>query len=218
MAKIENELRDFVRYQARRALKQTLAALPKRLRKTRQEIRSLRKEVQGLSRQIQALTGTKKKAAIIQPATKEALGNARYSSRSLKSMRRKLGITQKDLAQLLEVSPLTVTSWETGKSRPREGKLALIVALRSIDKARVNEALGRIGEDKSGDTGKQRTRIKPKEIKPSDIKKIRAEAGLTQEKMAKKLGVSENTVGNWETGSARPRGKNLEKLLKMRGD
>ncbi len=62
------------------------------------------------------------------------------------------------------------------------------------------------------------TEIRPKEIKPSDIKKIRAEAGLTQEKMAKKLGVSENTVGNWETGSARPRGKNLEKLLKMRGD
>lgn len=45
------------------------------------------------------------------------------------------------------------------------------------------------------------------------IKKIRLEKGLDQTEFGKILGVSQNTVCNWETGVKSPRPKNIRKIL-----
>lgn len=49
------------------------------------------------------------------------------------------------------------------------------------------------------------------------VKKLRIEAGLTQEDIAKKLGLSKTAVGAWENGRAKPRLDKMNKLSDLFG-
>lgn len=50
-----------------------------------------------------------------------------------------------------------------------------------------------------------------------DIKERRIELGLSQQKLATKLGVRQNTVSSWETGVRRPDITILPKLASVLG-
>lgn len=47
------------------------------------------------------------------------------------------------------------------------------------------------------------------------IKVLRVQAGMTQTALAKALGVSQQAVGQWETGDGLPRAELLPKLAKL---
>ncbi|WP_251546575.1 helix-turn-helix transcriptional regulator [Limosilactobacillus caecicola] len=49
----------------------------------------------------------------------------------------------------------------------------------------------------------------------TQIKKLRCQRGWTQEQLANKMGVSPQTVSNWETGMKVPRMKAFEKLAEI---
>jgi putative transcriptional regulator len=53
------------------------------------------------------------------------------------------------------------------------------------------------------------------DLSPDAIRQIRTKAGLSQAKMAEQIGVSLNTISNWETGRSKPRAKSRAKLLAM---
>jgi len=55
-------------------------------------------------------------------------------------------------------------------------------------------------------------------IQKYDVVRLRSHLGLSQEKFAKKLGVSVWSVSNWERGRQKPRGLSLlalERLAKL---
>ena len=52
-------------------------------------------------------------------------------------------------------------------------------------------------------------------IRKSEVARLRAHLDLSQEKFAKKLGVSVSTVGKWETGLHKPRGLSLRALGRL---
>lgn len=45
---------------------------------------------------------------------------------SIKEEREKLGLSQKDLADLLSITPSAVCQWEAGKSAPRKKQMKLL--------------------------------------------------------------------------------------------
>ena len=53
-----------------------------------------------------------------------------------------------------------------------------------------------------------------KEITPERIKAIRSELGLSQEALARELGISAATVNRWENGRNKP-GQMATKLLEL---
>lgn len=53
-------------------------------------------------------------------------------------------------------------------------------------------------------------------LSPEQIRDIREAAGLSQKGLADALGVSLNSISNWETGHARPHLKSVRKILAMR--
>ncbi len=52
-------------------------------------------------------------------------------------------------------------------------------------------------------------------IQNHDVVRLRTRLGLSQEKFAKKLGVSVWTVGSWERGLNKPRGLSLRALERL---
>ena len=67
----------------------------------------------------------------------------RYSARSVRSQRRRLGLSTEDFGKLVGVTALAVHAWEIGKARPRKAKLAALVAVRRLTKT---EALQKLAE------------------------------------------------------------------------
>jgi DNA-binding transcriptional regulator YiaG len=61
-------------------------------------------------------------------------GSVRFSARSVKAQRRRIGLSADDYAKLVGVSSLTIYNWEHGKSRPRKEQLASLVSIRGIGK------------------------------------------------------------------------------------
>ena len=51
----------------------------------------------------------------------------------------------------------------------------------------------------------------------ADLKELRIKMGLTQSELAEKVGVSENTIQNWENGKTMPKGDNLNQYLSALG-
>jgi DNA-binding transcriptional regulator YiaG len=83
--------------------------------------------------------------------------NARFSARSVKAQRKRLGLSALDYGKLVGVSGLTIYSWESGKSRPRKAQLAGFIAVRGIGKreaARKLEEIEAAAAKKKGRKGK----------------------------------------------------------------
>jgi DNA-binding transcriptional regulator YiaG len=79
-----------------------------------------------------------------QPSKDEELVESiRFSARSVKAQRNRLGLSAADYGKLVGVSGLTIYNWEHDKSRPRQAQLAALVAVRGIGK---REALLKLAE------------------------------------------------------------------------
>lgn len=135
------------------ALKEEIRRLAKKVVKaetgsTKQAVAQYRREIAGLKRQLRQ---QEKKIAFLEDRERQRLGQpeaagdaaegARFSARSVKAQRKRLGFSAADYAALVGVSPLTIYNWEKGKTRPRPEQLASLVALRGIGK---REALARL--------------------------------------------------------------------------
>jgi transcriptional regulator with XRE-family HTH domain len=90
------------------------------------------------------------------------------------------GLRQRDLASQLNVTEMTVGNWELGKEGPSIQHLEAIIAFLGYDP-----------EPPSGGL-------------PGRLLALRRRLGLTQEQLAKKLGLDEGSVSRWEAGARRP--------------
>ncbi|MDY0170038.1 MAG: helix-turn-helix domain-containing protein [Thermoguttaceae bacterium] len=97
--------------------------------------------------QINALKSQQRKHIAKPQADEEAVESARFSSKSVRSQRRRLGLSAADYAKLVGVSPLTIYNWEKGKNRPKAAQLAALVAVRGIGKREALQRLEAISEE-----------------------------------------------------------------------
>jgi DNA-binding transcriptional regulator YiaG len=282
MARADELLKDMIRFHGKRIAKEVVGDLPDQMKQARRDIRSIEKALEKLTKQVEGLVKQGQPEPSIPAIPEDQLKGARLTKRTLPSVRKRFELTQGELARLLEVSALTVSSWENGKSRPRAASVAQIIALRSMSQEQVDAALGRqavsaamsaeqikelrgklgmsqgelakllgvsaaaVGQWEQGRSApgasnraslaqakamtqekmyKRLGRTRPHTAgtgsvaqttpSPEQIRNIRKEAGLSQAQLAKELGISVNSVSNWETGSTSPRANNLEKLLAM---
>jgi DNA-binding transcriptional regulator YiaG len=201
VGKVEEALRDMVQYHGRRVAADALGDLPKQLREVRRQLRDVQRTVSDLASEVQKLAQVRRREMAVPPANEAEVKTVRFGARSLKAVRKRLDLTQHEMAQLLEVSPVTITSWETGKSRPRKANLAQIVTLKSMDQAAVDGALGR--------------EHVPASMGGTEVRRLRGKLGLTQAELAKLVGVSGAAVTSWETGKTQPGRENRSALLAL---
>jgi transcriptional regulator with XRE-family HTH domain len=106
----------------------------------------------------------------------------------LRRRRLDLGLKQKEVARMLGVDEMTVNNWETNRRKP---------VVRFMP--RIMEFLG------------YTPYMGPMSF-AARLRMHRLEVGLSQRKLAMKLGVDESSVRNWEIGRVRPIQKSLRIL------
>jgi DNA-binding transcriptional regulator YiaG len=140
MGKVESILKSEMIRLASREMKKSFVPLKREVRSMKAIVSQLRKSVLGLQRfvnQQERQMGPKP----VPEVTPDDMMKARFSPRLIKTLRRKLGITQQKLAILIGVSVVAVQKWETGKFRPKDDKMAVLVGLRKLGRAGVRRLL-----------------------------------------------------------------------------
>ena len=201
MAKADDVLKEMILFHGKKAAREVVGDLPAQVRDARRDIRSLQKDIASLMKKVDKLLQATSEKPPVPAASQDEVEKARFTKRTLPAIRKKFGLTLKDLAKLLEVSPLTVSTWEQEKAKPRAKSLAKIIALRSMTQKEIDAALGREGAAAT--------------MSAQEIRELRKGRGLSRAEFAKMLGVSASAVMTWEQGKSTPRGQNLEALARL---
>ncbi len=141
MANLAVVLKDEIRRLARKELKSHLGTTRQAVGRYRREIAELKRQLQAQAKKIARLERRGGQTSDEQPAVDMADEAIRFSAKSVRSQRRRLGLSAADYGKLIGVSGLTIYNWEQGKTRPRQSQLAALVAARGIGK---REALARL--------------------------------------------------------------------------
>lgn len=142
MNTFSNAFRNEVVRMARKELKPELQGMRKAITGHRSEIAALKREVKALTSQLKATqpqvkvtdVPKAKAKAMAEGVTPKKSKQIPFDARVLIDKRAALGITQKQMAQLLGASSLSVYKWETGHVHPRAAQLERIAEVLKLGK------------------------------------------------------------------------------------
>jgi DNA-binding transcriptional regulator YiaG len=133
MPNIAAVLKEEIRRLAKKEVKAQVGTTKLAVAKYRSDIAKLKRVLSQQEREIKLLQ--KQQGQQGQPqAEGEPLESVRFSARSVKAQRSRLGLSAADYGKLVGVSGLTIYNWEHGKARPRRAQLAALIAMRGIGK------------------------------------------------------------------------------------
>jgi DNA-binding transcriptional regulator YiaG len=142
MPNLATAIKEEIQRLARKEIKSQTGSTKQAVAQYRREIASLKRQVRKQEQKIAYLEARERQRLLEVPAAADqASEGIRFSARSVKAQRERLGLSAADYAKLIGVSQLTVYNWELGKTRPRQEQLTALVALRGIGK---REALKRL--------------------------------------------------------------------------
>lgn len=142
MPNFADSLRKEIARVARRELKDEFSALRKASTAHRGEIAALKRDLKslasqnkGLARQLKTASGGKSAAPAAESETRKKPGRqVVYTPERFAALRKRLGVTQAQMAALVGASSLSVSKWERGDVEPRQAQKSRILALRTLGK------------------------------------------------------------------------------------
>ena len=141
MGKLEDALRSEISKITREEIIRLTRSIEKDIKQLNQMTSKLIQSINSLSKTVSVPSvKTVRKARPSVPGVRKP-GRKRFSPASIKSLRKKLGITQKNLADLLDVSLPSITGWESGRTRPQERNLESLANLKKAGKRAVIKSL-----------------------------------------------------------------------------
>lgn len=140
MPNIGSLLREEISRLSRRETRSLVDSTRKATSQHRRDIAALKRQVTQLQRQIKQLSHRSLGGQQADPSD-TAAKPVRFTSKGLRSLRSRLGVSQTDLGRLLGVSAQSIYNWEREAAKPRAGQLAKLSALRAVGKRQAAEML-----------------------------------------------------------------------------
>jgi DNA-binding transcriptional regulator YiaG len=142
MPNIAGVLREEICRLAKKEVRAQVGKTQKAAAQYRRAIAKLKRLLGQQEKEIKLLKKRSEQQDALQPEQDE-MENTRFSARSVRAQRQRLGLSAADYGKLVGVSGLTIYNWEHDKSRPRKAQFAALVAVRGIGK---REALIKLAE------------------------------------------------------------------------
>lgn len=141
MGALEATIKSEIVRLAKRELRKVSVPLSRDVRLLRSAVSQIRKAVLELQRFTALQQKELRKRKVPLEATLDEVQKSRFSPRLIRTLRKQLGISQKGLAILTGVTTGAVQHWESGRSKPKEEKKGVMVALRKLGRRDVNKLL-----------------------------------------------------------------------------
>ena len=107
----------------------------------------------------------------------------------LRALRRSAGVDVRTIAAVLRVPPSTVYNWEAGRVRVPAAHLPDLAAVLGVPSGSLPALLSRRPEEPTP---------------PSAMRRLRRRTGLSQERVAQRIGTTRHRLGSWERGESPP--------------
>ena len=134
----------------------------------------------------------------------------------LKNLRKKRGLIQQEVAELLNVERVAYTKWENGKSKPNYEKLSMLACIFDVSFDYLLGDYLEISKERYLKLKKQKEEEK-KNLFSVRLKELRLQHGFSQEELAEKIGIKQNSYSDWENGKSKPNYEKLEKIADFFG-
>lgn len=139
---LANALKDEIVRLSRRSAKQATDPLRAQMTAQRKSVTALREEISQLRRELAKL----RKSAASRPRTEEAAPSGRYSAKSLRSQRSRLGLSSEHFGKLIGVSSQTIYNLEGNPDqRPSQKVIAGLARVRRLGRREVSDLLAAQG-------------------------------------------------------------------------
>jgi len=163
LGKLESTIKTEIQRLSKREIRATFVPL-------RREVRAIRLRLSSLSKNFSTLNRLTKEQMQNLPkkemeATPEEVKASRLTPERIRGLRKKLGISMRELGILTGSSLGAVLSWEKGKFKPRGDKKAALVALRKLRKREVRKLIAEKAEMKVKAKGR-RPKVKTRRKRP----------------------------------------------------
>ncbi len=141
MGKLEAVIKFEIVRLAKMELRKVLIPLKRDVFQLKRTVSQLRKVVLSLKRFTALQQKELGKRKIMLETSPEEVKLSRFSPRLFRSLRKRLGISQKELGVLCGVTLGAVQSWESGRFRPKDEKKKALVGLRRLNCGEVKKLL-----------------------------------------------------------------------------
>ena len=169
MGKIETAVKSEITRLAKKEIRAVCGPLARDVRELKRTVSSLRKTLASLAKTGKEWTKQTRAQKAELKAPEEEVKAARFSPRLIRSLRKRLGLSQQQLATAVGVSTVSVGLWEQGKTRPTGPNRTALVALRKLGRRDVRKIL----ELKAHDKPKKKRKATTKRAKKKSTKKAR---------------------------------------------
>ena len=141
MGKIETAVKSEITRLAKKEIRAVCGPLARDVRELKRTVSSLRKTLASLAKTGKEWTKQTRAQRAELKVPEEEVKAARFSPRLIRSLRKRLGLSQGQLATVVGVSAASVGLWEQGKTRPTGPNRTALVALRKLGKRDVRKIL-----------------------------------------------------------------------------
>jgi len=161
MPNIAKILKEEIARISRKETKSAVAPLRKPAIKAKKELADLKTRTATMEKELRRLTLLVVNLASTQPvpaATEELATRTWISGKGVKSLRKKLGLTQAQFGKLTGVTLAAVNRWESkpGTLKLRKATMAAIMSIRGIGKVEAKTRLAEQGKSPKRKTGSKR--------------------------------------------------------------
>ncbi len=141
MGKIEGTIRSEIVRLAKREVRKIAFPLGREIRSLKSLVSQMRKAFSEIERFVALQKKELEKREIPLKASPEEVKLSRFSPRLIRSLRKRLKITQRELALLTGVTVGAIHQWESGIFKPRKEHKSMMVALRKLGRREVRRLL-----------------------------------------------------------------------------
>lgn len=126
---------------ARKETKSAIDPVRRAVAAQRKEIAELKRLVVAMQRELKAASRPVKDRAVVEESSS---GGTRFSAKSLRSQRIKLGLSVSEFGLLVGASGQSIYNWEAGKTVPRASQQVALSAVRGIGKREASKRISAI--------------------------------------------------------------------------
>jgi DNA-binding transcriptional regulator YiaG len=144
---------------ARKEIRAQVSTTKRAAAQHRREIAQLKRLFKQQEKQLQSLASLGHPTSAEPPSLDESMHSVRFSARSVRAQRNRLGLSADGFGKLVGVSGQTIYHWEQGKSRPRRSQMMGLVAVRDIGRRKALARLESLQSEKTRGTSKGRRAV-----------------------------------------------------------
>ena len=133
----------------------------------------------------------------------------------LKILRKKKGLTQQEVADFFGMKQPIYQKWESGRRKPTYENLSMLACIFDVS---LDYLLGDYLEiSKERYLKLKKTKRRKKNLFSVRLKELRLQHGFSQEELAEKIGIKQNSYSDWKHGKCKPNYEKLEKIADFFG-